>query len=461
MISDALLCGAKKEIHMIFLEETNKLLSGVILPLVLIPVGIFIAARLRFFYVFHPVRSFRALKSSAGGGGTSPLKALTMALAGTLGVGNISGVASAIASGGAGAVFWMWVSALCAMSLKYAEVFLAVKYRVTDSDGSHHHGGAPYYMKAALSPRLGGKAAGGLASFFAVLLVSNSVLTGNVVQVNAASGVFAGVPGIVCGAAIALTVLAVTAGGVRRIGDFTVFAIPFLTLVYVALSLFIIFSNTDRIVPILGDIVRNALSPRAAVGGVFGYGVSRAVRYGVTRGIFSNEAGCGTAPSAHAAANTDSPHAQGCLGIFEVFCDTIVMCTMTALVILLAGESAEGGIALSMKSYGAFCGKAGEIAIGVSVIIFALATVICQEFYGMEALRFLGARSGAIKLYLVISFAATLAGSVMSSSLVWQLADLQIAAMTVVNTLTLFILSDHIPRQIPAAHERKVKEAFK
>ena len=164
----------------------------------------------------------------------------------------------------------------------------------------------------------------------------------------------------------------------------------------------------------------------------------------MTRGIFSNEAGCGTAPTAHASANSFSPHSQGCLGIFEVFCDTIVMCTMTALVILLAGVTGADGIPLSMDSYGAFCGKFGEAAIGISVVIFALATVICQEFYGMEAIICLGFRRRGAKIYIALSFAATLLGAVMSPGIVWQFADLEIALMTIVNTLCVFILSDSV-----------------
>ncbi len=431
---------------MSFLETTNSYLSGKVLPAVLILTGVYLAVRLRFFYLIHPVKFFRELKRSGGRDGTSPFKALSMALAGTLGVGNISGVATAITAGGAGAVFWMWISAAAAMSVKYAEVSLAVKYREREeSDGGvKYHGGAYYYMKKGLSRYVGRRGAAGAAAVFAVFLVSNSILTGNIVQVNAASSVFPAIPKIVCGGAIALTVLAVVAGGAARIGDFTVRVIPILTVVYVVLSGYVILTNTGRIAGVFSEIFKGALSFRAAAGGAAGYGVARAVRFGVTRGIFSNEAGCGTAPTAHASANSYSPHSQGCLGIFEVFCDTIVMCTMTALVILLAGDSGSDGIALSMESYGAFCGPAGAAAIGISVVIFALATVICQEFYGMEALACLGGGRRAKRAYIALSFAATLAGSVTSPETVWQLADLEIALMTVTNTLCVFILSDEV-----------------
>ncbi len=429
-----------------FLESANSFLSGIALPAVLIPVGIYLSAKLRFFYVLHPIRYVREVMRAGGSGGVSPFKALSMALAGTLGVGNISGVATAITAGGAGAVFWMWASALAAMSVKYAEVALAVKHRKREStkDGAGYRGGAYYYMKEGLASHVGRRGAAWIASVFALLLVSNSILTGNVVQVNAAASVFEGVPKIALGAAVAVTVFAVTAGGAKRVGDFTVRVIPLLTVLYIALSLFVIVSNAERIGGVFSRIFKEALSLRAASGGAAGYGISRAIRFGVTRGIFSNEAGCGTAPTAHASANAVSPHSQGCLGIFEVFCDTIVMCTMTALVILLAGIDGADGIPLSMRSYGAFCGKFGEISIGISVVIFAAATVICQAYYGTEALSCLGFGKRGRAFYFALSFAATLAGSVMSPGVVWQLADFEIAVMTVINTLSVFILSDEV-----------------
>ncbi|MBQ7715700.1 MAG: sodium:alanine symporter family protein [Clostridia bacterium] len=446
---------------MLFLERTNSYLSGAVLPLVLISVGIYLAFKFRAFYIIHPIKTMKELKGAGSGDGVSPFKALSIALAGTLGVGNISGVATAICAGGAGAVFWMWASAFAAMSVKYAEVSLAVKYR-RKKDGALQ-GGAFLYMREGLRGKIGNRPAALIASFFAVMLVLNSVLTGNIVQVNAASSVFEGIPPVVCGIAIALTVLAVTAGGAARIGDFTVRVIPFLTVLYSALSVFVIVTNADRAPEVFSRIVSGAFDFRAAAGGVVGFTFSRAVRFGVTRGIFSNEAGCGTAPTAHAQTNTDSPHRQGCLGIFEVFCDTIIMCTMTAFVILLADVPGYDGIPLSMRSYGEFCGRAGAYAVGISVIIFALATVICQEFYGMEALSFLGGGRGARRAYLAVSFFATLAGSVMSPGLVWQFADLEIAVMTVVNTLAVFILSDEVPfpRSSKRADVNKLKLIFK
>lgn len=434
---------------MAFLEKVNSVLSGAALPIILIAVGVYLAVRLRLFYVFHPIKFVKDLKDAAKGEGTSPFKALSIALAGTLGVGNISGVAAAICAGGAGAVFWMWISALAAMSVKYAEVALAVKYRrVRETGGKkEYYGGAMYYIKDGLSKYVGKKTGACLAAFFAFLLVTNSVVTGNIVQVNAVASVWENTPKILWGAVIGVSVLAVVAGGIKRIGDFTVLAIPFLSAVYIALSMYIILSNAASVPLIFEEIFAGAFSLKAAGGGVLGYGVTRAIRFGVTRGIFSNEAGCGTAPTSHASANTKSPHHQGCFGIFEVFCDTIVLCTMTAVVILMADVRGLDGIPLSVASYGVFGGQIARWIIGVSVVIFALATVICQEYYGIEALSYLNPSPLLRRLYIALSFAATLVGSVMSATLMWQIADLEIALMTVINTLVVFILSDEVVKE--------------
>lgn len=437
-------------IFVVYLEAVNVLLSGAVLPVLLMLVGIYLGARLKFFYILHPVRLVRSLREAGEGGGTSPFKALSVALAGTLGVGNISGVAAAITAGGAGAVFWMWVSAFAAMSIKYSEVNLAVRYRktYTDNGKTRYRGGAPYYIKEGLSDKTGTGFSGGLAAFFAILLVINSLLTGNIVQINAAASVSQRIPPIAVGVITAAAVLLVVAGGVSRIGDFTVRVIPFLSAVYVGLSLYIIFTNISGVPFVFERIFKEAFSFEAAGGGILGFGITGAVRFGVTRGIFSNEAGCGTAPTAHACANTKSPHHQGCFGIFEVFCDTVIFCTMTATVILLAqertGASGLDGIPLSMHSYGVFCGALGEALIGISVVIFALATIICQSYYGIEALDFLGKKKSRRRLYILMSFGATLIGSVMSSRLMWQLADLEISVMTVINSLAVFVLSDQV-----------------
>ncbi len=427
------------------LEKTNYVLSGMLVPVLLIGAGIYFSARLRAFYLLHPVRTVGAM--CRGTGLKSSFRALTMALAGTLGVGNIAGVAAAIYSGGEGAVLWMLISATAAMSVKYAEVYLAVLYRKRDT--GEKIGGAMYYMRYGMANRIGERRAAALGGVFAVLCASNSVVTGNIVQVNAAAAVYPQIPAHVTGIIVAALTLAVTLGGVRRISDVTLRLIPILSVVYIVLSVYIIVRWRAYLPEVIGDIFRGAADFRSVAGGIFGFTVSRAMRFGVTRGIFSNEAGCGTAPTAHASADTDDPHRQACFGIFEVFADTIVLCTMTALVILTAEKRCTtelSGIPLSLASYGCLAGGAAYHIIGISVILFAFATVICQSYYGVAALGYFTASEKVRRSYLVIFSLSCIVGATITADFMWQAADLTVSVMTVLNVICLtFMRRDVVP----------------
>ncbi len=418
------------------METINNILSGAIMPAILIVCGIVFAARQKFFFILHPIRFIKTLKEAATGDGISPVRALTQALAGTLGVGNMAGVATAITAGGAGAVFWMWVSALCAMSLKYAEVSLGVKCRRHDSDG--YYGGAMYYIKDTFS-KLAPKAAPVLGGIFAVLCLINSLLTGNIVQMKAAASVFDFIPPLILGGVAASLAFIIGAGKARRVSAVTMGLIPALSAFYMGLSLWIIIANADRVPHIMEEIMTSAFSLRSVGGGIGGFAICRAIRFGVTRGIFSNEAGLGTSPSAHSSADVKSPHHQGCFGIFEVFADTIVLCTMTAFVILLSDGVSRGhdSIPLTLYAYSTLAGEWAGCAIGVSVILFAFATVICQNAYGSVALRYLGGGSTAKYAYLFLSAAACIGGTVISDGSMWQAADLVVSLMTVLNVVCL------------------------
>lgn len=439
------------------LENINYYLSGLIMPVLLISGGVWFGWKLKLFYIFHPIKLTADLRTASKDGGTSPFKALTLALAGTLGVGNISGVATAITAGGAGAVFWMWLSAAVAMSVKYAEAALSVHYRRmrTVNGRTTFFGGAMYYMRDGLKlPVLGG--------FFAVMLILNSLLTGNIVQVNAAASVYPDFPPIICGISIAALSFIISIGGAKRISDFTVKLIPFLSAVYLILSMYIIITNYSVIPSVFKQIFAEAFNFGSASGGVLGFTVSRAVRFGVTRGIFSNEAGCGTSPTAHASANTKSPHHQGCFGIFEVFADTILLCTMTAIVILLADKSSLDGIPLSLYAYSSFTGKAAGQIIGLSVILFAFATVICQSYYGIEAISFFTGSRKARLSYLFLSFASSIIGSVIPQGIMWQLADLVISIMTVINVACVMSMTKAVVmlNKAPVSENRLPKKIF-
>lgn len=414
------------------MEPINGFLSGILMPVLLMGAGIWFAIRLRLFYILHPIRFCRTLADAHKGGGVSPVRALSQALAGTLGVGNMAGVATAIVAGGPGAILWMWISALCAMSVKYAEVRLAVEHRRRGTDG--FFGGAMYYIKDIFGkklPVLGAVAGGG----FALLCIANSLLTGNIVQMYAAASVFPWMPPLILGGIIAALSFVIACGGAGRVSEVTMGLIPFLSGAYMLISIVILVRCGNRIPGVLQDIVASGLSFRAAAGGAAGFAVNRAIRFGVTRGIFSNEAGCGTSPTAHAAANTKSAHHQGCFGIFEVFADTIVLCTMTALVILLSDGVEQGmdGIPLTVYAYTALAGRGAGTFIGISVILFAFATVICQTQYGTVAIGYFTQRKAPQRLYLVLCAAASIFGTVISEGLMWQTADLIVSLMTALN----------------------------
>ena len=412
------------------MEAINSILSGILLPVILAVCGIYFAAHLRFFYIIHPLRTWKCLWEGGGEKGVSPFRALTVALAGTLGVGNMAGVATAITAGGAGAVFWMWISALCSMGIKYVEVRLAVETREHTADG--WRGGAMYYIRSIFR----GKAGKMLAYAFAIMCAANSLLTGTVVQVNSACAAFEYINPLYIGIPMGIFAVWITAGGGKRVSGATVVLIPVLSVLYIVLSLAIIFNNAEKLPYIMKEIITGAFSLRSAGGGIGGFAMMRAMRFGVTRGIFSNEAGCGTSPTAHAMAETKSSHHSGCFGIFEVFADTVVLCTMTGFVILMSDMPCLDGIPLTLYAFRTLAGEWAAHIIAVSVILFAFSTVISQGSYGVVALDYLR-RPWAKKAYYVFIFAAALWGSVMPSSFMWQWADLIISFMTVINIFVL------------------------
>jgi len=439
-------------------EKIVAVLSGFLLPLLLVSAGIYFAAKLRFFWILHPIRTAKQLLQSVSAAGTSPFAALTMALAGTLGVGNIAGVATAITAGGAGAVLWMILGACAAMSVKYAEVYLAVRWRRTRRENgiSAYFGGAMYYIRDGITARartsLGRRIASLLGGGFAVLCLLNTCLTGGLVQVYAAVRCVP-LPPLLFGMLFALVVWILSRRGTDCVAALTAVVIPILAGAFLLLSLGILFTHRTEIPFVLQKIWEEAWDFSSAAGGVLGFGVSRAVRFGITRGIFSNEAGCGTAPTAHAAAQTVSPHHQGCFGIFEVFADTVLLCSVTALVILCYrdGEGLDG-IELALTAYtrladetgGAVLGAAANLLLRLSIVLFALATVICQSCYGMEAVRYFTSRRIARIGYRTISTAAILLGSVISPGPMWQCADAVVTVMTLWNVGCLLLLRREI-----------------
>ena len=433
------------------METILSILSGLLTPSLLLIAGLWFGARMRFFYFLHPIRFLRDLRIAATAGGSSPVAALTMALAGTLGVGNIAGVATAIVAGGPGAVLWMILGALAAMSVKYAEVFLAVRWRRCRRENGKtiYYGGAMYYMRDALSSsartKHGRRIAALIGGAFAILCTANALLTGNIIQVRAAVSCVPMQP-LLFGILFAVLAVIASYGGTKQVSTLSMYLIPTLSILYVGLSLLILMANLREIPSVLRLIWAEAWAIRPAAGGIAGFGISRAVRFGITRGIFSNEAGCGTSPTAHASADTPSPHHQGCLGIFEVFADTVLLCTLTAIVILLyrGGEGLDG-IELSLAAYSGLCESIGGAWLAslagwimrIAIVLFAFATVVCQSCYGMEALRYFLPGRMARRIYLTLSAGAILIGSVISPGVMWQIGDLVISLMTCLNVACL------------------------
>ncbi len=379
----------------------------------------------------------------------SPFQAMSTALAGTLGVGNIAGVATALTLGGPGAIFWMWVSAFFGMMTKYGEIYLAVKFREKSREG--FRGGPMYYMKNALNkPWMG--------CIFSFLCALTSFGIGNMTQVNAVSkAAFAafGIPLWITGILVASLLALVVFGGLRRIASVNEVIIPFISIAYIVCSLTVLIRNRLYIGSAFALIVQGAFHPAGAVGGALGYGLSRAVRYGIARGVFTNEAGLGSAPIAHASADCKSPAHQSVWGIFEVFLDTIVVCTLTALVLLTAQggvlwQSGLDGVELTSAAFASVFGPKGAEFIAISVMCFAVAGMLGWCFYGETAVSFLTKNSKlAVQLYRWLFLACAVVGAVSEMRTLWGVADALNAMMAIPNVAAMILLRRYI--QLPGA----------
>lgn len=424
------------------IEFFNKYLFGTAIPVLLIFSGIFYAVILKCFHIRHPLIILKALTKKSESDGTSPFRAVTLALAGTLGVGNIVGVASAISLGGFGAIFWMWISALAAMLLKYAEIVLAMKHRRYDKDGAPH-GSAMYYIKdffASISLRGFGSF---LATLFAILCIINALTMGSMMQANAIGealeGVFS-IPRPLCGVIMALFCLIVVSKGTNAMSRITEIIIPIVSLGYIIVSIAVLFIQRDALPIAIEAIFDNALSGGSAMGGVIGFILSRSLRFGTIRGLISNEAGCGTAPTAHATSNSKESVEQGFWGIFEVFVDTIVLCTMTALVLIINFDKLTfngSWIMLSIDAYASTLGNFAATFLGISVLCFGLSTIICWAHYGIESLGYFTSSRIARGIFIFGYSLFVLLGTFFSSKGIWDIADFAIGAMTTINVSVL------------------------
>ena len=425
------------------------LLTGGLIPPLLLLVGMFFLFYLKGYPWRAPQRMLSAV-CSGGEGKSSPFRAMMLALAGTLGVGNIVGVANAIAIGGAGAVFWMWLSAIFAMLLKYAEILLAVLHRRTDAKGNHF-GGAVYYIRDCFLTFRYSRMSLVVPMAFAALMVVDALSMGCIIQVRAVGETLqevVNIPTVYSGVLLVLLTLPLLARGSQGISALTEYLVPIMTLGYIILSATVLFLRRDALGDAILRICKEAFTPAGAMGGISGFLFSRALRVGTMRGLLSNEGGCGTAPTAHARADARSPAHQGIWGIFEVFADTVVLCTATALVILVSGvDTTSGGVMMTVMAYSSVLGGFADGFFSVAVFCFGYATLLCWGSYGMESVRFLSAKRRWRVLYLLVFGACILFGVRSAPRAVWEIADFSIAAMTAINLFVLLLLRREVKEE--------------
>ena len=375
------------------------------------------------------------------GDGLSPIQALATALASTMGTGSIAGVAAALTMGGPGAVFWMWVCALLGMMTGCGEKLLAVRYQRPGPE-SGLRGGPMYYIRDGLK-------CPPLAICFCLACIPATLAGGNLVQSSAiASGLEAafGLPKLPVGLVTALLAGLVMAGGLGRIAAVSSALVPAMALLYLGSGALVILYHREKIPQALGLIVSCALSPQAAAWGGVGWTVSAALRYGVSRGVFTNEAGLGTSAIAHGAAQVDHPARQGMWGIFEVFVSTLLVCTVTALAILVSGvwdpASVNGltGASLTAAAFGSVLGRTGEGVVALSLLLFAFSSILGWSYYGQQCLEFLASET-LLPLYRAAFLLCTLAGAIWEPGFIWQLVDLCNALMALPNLIALLFLA--------------------
>lgn len=370
-------------------------------------------------------------------GTITPFQAVCTALAATVGTGNIVGIAIAISVGGPGAIFWMWVCAILGMVTKFCETTLAVAYREKNRQGDYV-GGPMYYISRGLGWKK-------TAVAFCLFAVFASFGVGNMVQANAVSGGLKSsfnISTYVTGIVLAILVSLVIIGGIKRISAVAEKLVPFMAVMYIIAAIIVLIINAGKIPAAFQVIIKDAFTGTAAIGGFAGSTMLYAARIGVARGVFTNEAGLGSAPIAHASANTDHPARQGCWGAFEVFFDTIIMCTVTALVVITSGlwnDASMDGTEISLTAFGNAI-PFGEYVVSIGLVLFAFATIIAWYYYAEKAIEYV-AGAKTIRFYQVVFVILVFVGCVAEVDVVWELADLFNGLMAIPNLIAMFALS--------------------
>lgn len=420
----------------------NGIVWGPPILILIVGTGLFLSLKTGFFsitklgYILKNTLLKMFAKESNGEGEVTAFQAVATALAATVGTGNIAGVATAIAAGGPGAVFWMWLAAIVGMTTKFAEVVLAVNYREKTEDG-RFVGGPMYYITNGLGWKW-------LAVLFATFGALAAFGIGNMVQSNSVAAALQTSFNInpwITGIILAVVTALVIIGGIKRIGAFTEKLVPFMAAIYILGGIAILVINVAKIPAAFGLIFSSAFTGHAAVGGFLGVGVSQAIRFGIARGVFTNEAGLGSSPIAHAAATTDHPVRQGLWAVFEVFADTLVICSITALAIITSGvwESGLTGAELTTNAFAQTLPGGGYI-VSIGIIMFAFSTIVGWEYYGERCAEYLfGPKANMIYRILWVPF--VLIGAIGGLEVVWSLADTLNGLMAIPNLIGVIALS--------------------
>lgn len=426
-----------------FVKLVNSFLWDKLLIYALLLTGIYYTFRLGFPQIRKVGAGFKQAfgglfkkdKSDSKSGMTS-FQALATAVAAQVGTGNLAGVATAIASGGPGAIFWMWVSAILGMATNFGEAVLAQKY--ADRSGDEVTGGPAYYLSRGVKSKF-------LAVFFAVTIIMALGFVGNMVQSNSistAGNAAFNIPKPLVGIITAIFAGLILIGGMKRIANFAELVVPFMAILYIAGSAIIIFKNPTTIIPAFKSIFQGAFTTKAAVGGALGVTMKQAARYGIARGLFSNEAGMGSTPHAHAVANVAHPAQQGMVAMVGVIIDTLVICTITALINLVTGANTLGltGIEMTQKAFELGLGKFGLVFIAISLFFFAFTTIIGWYFFGEANIKYLFGKKG-INIYRGLVLGFIILGSFVKVEIVWDMADMFNGLMVIPNLIGLIILA--------------------
>ncbi len=408
--------------------------------------GLYLTIGLKAYPVRHLKNGFTELwrgRHRQGEGEISGFNALMTSLSATIGTGNIAGVATAVAMGGPGAIFWMWVIALVGMATKYSEAVLAVRFREKNAQG-HFVGGPMYYIRNGLGPKF--KWLAGTFAFFGMLAGFG---IGNGVQANSVADAMhhieiggQGIPEWVTGLAVAALVALVLIGGIRRIAEVAGKLVPFMAISYLIAGVVLLIIYADRLPEAFSVIITHAFTPVSAAGGFAGATVWAAIRYGVARGVFSNEAGLGSAPIAHATATTDSPVRQGTIAMLGTFIDTIIICSITGLVIVASGEwqSGASGATLTTAAFNSGLPVIGQYIVTLGLAVFAFTTIIGWSFYGERCTEYLFGLK-AVPVFRFIWVIAIPVGATQQLDLAWLIADTLNALMALPNLIALILLS--------------------